>query len=102
MDAPELDKGLRLLRAVTIALMGAMILGICAIVALLFMGLPDRIVEVPDLDLMGAEASAFTRGPDWFAVTTTDGRILIYDADGALRQEVVVDGTASPVRTGDL
>ena len=71
--------------------MGAMILGIAVIVLLLFMRLPSGGVEVPELDLMGATAAAFTRGPDWFAVTTTDGRILIYGADGALRQEVVIE-----------
>ena len=82
--------GLRVLRTVTLALMGAMILGIAAIVLILFVRLAPSSVAVPELDLMGATASAFTRGPDWFAVTTTDGRILIYDADGVLMQEVEV------------
>jgi hypothetical protein len=40
----------------------------------------------------GATASAITRGPDWLAVVTTDGRILVFDMDGTtLRQEIKID-----------
>ena len=42
----------------------------------------------------GATALAFTRGRDWFAVVTGDDRILIYGADGTLRQEVRIEGGA--------
>ena len=39
----------------------------------------------------GTEAEAITRGTDFLAVVTTDGRILIYSPDGAtLRQEIAV------------
>lgn len=61
-----------------------MIFGVLAIVALLVIrftqepqtiALPDEIL-LPD----GATAYAFTRGPDWYAVVTSENLILIYDA----------------------
>ncbi len=46
--------------------------------------LPDRITLPP-----GVSAIAFTQGTDWFAVVTSDNRILIYDrATAALRQTI--------------
>ena len=46
--------------------------------------LPDTIT-LPD----GATARAITMGGDWYAVVTTDDRILIFDrASGDLRQTV--------------
>lgn len=71
-----------------------MILGLLVIVTLLVtrfwggddLALPEQLV-LPE----GARATAFTQGPDWLAVVTQDGRILIYDrASGALRQTVLV------------
>jgi hypothetical protein len=38
----------------------------------------------------GARALAVTRGPGWWAVVTGDGRILLFDAGGALVDEVAV------------
>ena len=49
--------------------------------------------ELPDEIALpaGATASAITRGADFLAVVTTDGRILIYALDGqTLRQEIRV------------
>lgn len=49
--------------------------------------LPERIT-LPE----GVTATAFTQGADWFAVVTSDNRILIYDrTTSALRQEVAID-----------
>ena len=48
---------------------------------------PDSI-PLPD----GTRVTAFTRGPDWFAVVTGDNRILILDAaTGALRQSITIE-----------
>lgn len=47
--------------------------------------LPDAIT-LPD----GSAPLAFTRGPDWIAITTED-RILIYSPDGTLKQSVDLD-----------
>ena len=49
--------------------------------------LPDEIV-LPD----GAKPTAFTQGDSWYAVVTTDNRILIFDRlTGALRQTIVIE-----------
>lgn len=49
--------------------------------------LPDEIV-LPD----GATPLAFTQGDSWYAVVTTDNRILIFDRlTGALRQTIIIE-----------
>ena len=49
--------------------------------------LPDRIT-LPQ----GTTAIAFTQGLDWYAVVTSDNRILIFNrATGALQQSVVLE-----------
>jgi hypothetical protein len=49
--------------------------------------LPDSIT-LPD----GAIAETFTQARDWFAVVTTDDRILIFDrASGELRQSITIN-----------
>ncbi|MGJ8585952.1 MAG: DUF6476 family protein [Marinosulfonomonas sp.] len=77
-------KNLRFLRILVTTLTVTMIFGVLAIVALLVIrftqepqtiALPDEIL-LPD----GATAYAFTRGPDWYAVVTSENLILIYDA----------------------
>lgn len=51
------------------------------------LALPDTLV-LPD----GARALAFTRGTDWYAVVTTDDRLLIFDAEtGDLRQSIQIE-----------
>jgi len=48
--------------------------------------LPESIT-LPD----GTTATAFTQGPNWYAIVTTDERILIYNrTTGKLRQTVVI------------
>lgn len=50
------------------------------------LALPDSIA-LPE----GATATAFTQGPDWYAVVTDDNRILIFErASGALRQSIAL------------
>ncbi|MFO7759504.1 MAG: DUF6476 family protein [Roseovarius sp.] len=86
-----------LARLVTV-LTATMIVGVLVIVGLLVTrlqqadttpapALPDR-VTLPD----GATARAVTMGGDWYAVVTTDDRILIFDAaTGDLRQTVRIE-----------
>ncbi len=89
-----LPPGLRFLKWLVIVLAISMIAGVITIVALLVtrlqggavLPLPESIA-LPD----GARAQAVTAGADWFAVVTTDNRILIFDRlTGSLRQEVVI------------
>ena len=90
-------RALRLLRALVTVLTAVMIAGIVSVVALLVIRMPDgralAAAPVPDAIRLprGVEATAFTRGPNWFAVVTGDDRILIYGADGTLRQEVRIE-----------
>ncbi len=89
---------LRFLRRLVTTLTAVMIFGLLIIVGLLVMRfsqdrsagpppLPDRIA-LPD----GAAAQAVTYGRGWYAVVTTDARILIFDSiDGALRQTVQIE-----------
>ena len=87
---------LRFLRRLVTVLAGVMIVGLVTIVALLVIrfstvptapSLPDTIT-LPD----GAKAQAVTMAAGWYAVVTTDGRILIFDREtGDLRQSVVLE-----------
>ena len=74
-----------------------MIIGVITIVALIVTRMPGAMraslpmpeqITLPD----GAKAQAFTQGDAWYAVVTTDDRILIYNrASGALMQEITLN-----------
>ena len=71
-----------------------MIFGVITVVWLLVTRMPDysapkfpAALALPD----GATPQAITQGPGWTGVVTTDGRFLIFGADGALQQEIAVD-----------
>jgi hypothetical protein len=85
---------LRFLRVLVTILTATMIIGLLAIFALLVMRfsaqtallLPDTIT-LPS----GTAATAFTQGPDWYAVVTTTDEILIFNrADSTLRQTLQI------------
>jgi len=86
-----------LARLVTV-LTATMILGLLVIVGLLvtrFWTEPDPTVlpALPGSITLpeGARATAFTQGGEWYAVVTSDGRILVFDREtGTLRQEVEI------------
>lgn len=75
-------------------LTATMIGGVLVIIVLIVMRfydvpppLPARLT-LPD----GIEAIAFTQGPDWYAIVTSDDRILIYDRiTGQLTQTVEIE-----------
>ena len=99
-DMPDEPANLRLLRRLVTALMVVMIAGIVMVVALMVYRLntlpsastgslpplPDGIALPPD-----TRATAITRGDGWFAIVTQQQQILIFDADGTLRQTVEID-----------
>lgn len=96
IEPPE-PANLRLLRRLVTVLTATMIAGFLILIALLVIRLPDitadRHLPLPDAITLpdGTQAAAFTQGPDWYAVVTTDDRILIYDrATGVLRQSVAI------------
>ncbi|MGC8201963.1 DUF6476 family protein [Aliiroseovarius sp. PTFE2010] len=97
-DEPPIDPAelanLRFLRRLVTILTATMILGLLVLIVLFVTRFPDRpaselpgAITLPD----GAKASAFTQGPDWYAVVTDDDRILIYDlGDNSLRQTIQI------------
>jgi hypothetical protein len=86
-------RSLRVLMRLVTVLTVVMILGLLTIVGLMAVRLGRVGVALPaEIALPdGAAASAVTAGDGWFAVVTTDGEILIFDAgSGRLRQRVLV------------
>ena len=94
MDEAPLDdgsaeaRGLRFLRRLVTLLTVVMIGGVLTIVALLVIRLqapPPGLALPAEIELpAGAEAAAVTALPGRVLVLTTDDRILLYDAEGAL------------------
>lgn len=79
-----------------------MIGGVITVVGLLVTRMPQAFSgtgpDLPDAITLpeGSKAAAVTFGKGWFAVVTTDDRILIFGPDGSLRQEVQVTPGESP------
>ncbi len=74
-------------------LTATMIGGVLLIIALIVIRFYDHPPPLPETITLpdGATARAFTRGDSWFAVVTTDNRILIYDrVTGSLRQSIAI------------
>ena len=91
-ESPE-PSNLRFLRRLVTVLTGVMIAGVLLIIALIVIRFNDtppplpEIIELPD----GTTATAFTQADGWFAVVTSDNRILIFDRiTGQIRQTVEI------------
>ncbi|WP_068116633.1 DUF6476 family protein [Tropicimonas marinistellae] len=94
---------LRFLRGLVLVLTVTMIVGMAALVALFAIRFSGRDTPAPSAgqglvfpDTLalpeGAEPQAVTQGAGWWAIVTTAGEILIFDADsGALRQRVEIE-----------
>lgn len=93
-DAPLPEPAnLVFLRRLVTGLTVVMIAGVVTITALIVMRFRSVPPPLPnEIELPGdAAAMSFTQGDDWFAVVTTDRRILIFDRiTGALRQTVEI------------
>lgn len=85
----------RYLKTLVTILTATMILGFLTIVVLFVMRFNEmRSVELPDVITLpdGTEATAFTRGENWFAVVTAKDEILIYSrVTGNLRQRIKIE-----------
>ena len=99
---PGLPPSLRLLKGLVIVLMITMIVGVITVVGLLVTRMPDgrsiapilpETLTLPD----GLTAEAVTMGKGWFAVVTTDQQLLVFGADGRLRQRVQMGEGLSPL-----
>lgn len=89
-DTESLPPSLRFLKGLVIALMITMIVGVIAVVGLLVTRMPGGTPMLPAGLVLpdGSKASAVTMGQDFILVVTTDGRALVFDIGGTLRQEL--------------
>ncbi len=87
--------GLGFLKALVTILTMVLIGGLITVIWLLVTRVPQALDRVPTLPpairLDGAVPTAVTLGRGWTAVVTEDNRILIFNDDGSLRQEVRVE-----------
>lgn len=86
-------RNLRFLKVLVTVLTAIMIAGVLTIITLLVIRLRAPQAPLPaEITLPdGTQATAFTQGATWYAIVTSDDRILIYDrASGALTQEVQI------------
>ncbi len=91
-DLPE-PANLRFLRRLVTLLTAVMIAGLVAILSLIVIRFTNARAPLPDEITLppGAKATAFTQGPDWYAVVTADDEILIFNReDHQLRQTIAV------------
>lgn len=98
-DTPEaeaLPPSLRFLKWLVIALTLTMIGGVITVVSVIVTRMPQAIAAsaptLPDSITLpnGVAAEAVTMGRTWFAIVTSDDRILIYSRSGELRQTVTL------------
>ena len=92
MEDFELPPGLRFLRQLVTVLTVVMIVGVVLIAALLVIRLNQPVLAIPDQITLptGTVAISYTQTHDWFAVVTDENKILIFDLNGQLAQEVDV------------
>ena len=92
MEEFELPPGLRFLRQLVTVLTVVMIVGVVLIAALLVIRLNQPALAIPDQVTLpaGTVAISYTQTHDWFAVVTDENKILIFDLNGQLTQEVDV------------
>ncbi len=98
-DTPDPDHlpepaNLRFLRILVTVLTAVMIGGVLVILTLLVIRYQTTRTPLPEVITLpdGTKANAYTQGPDWYAVVTTDNQILIFDrATGRLRQTLTID-----------
>ena len=92
MEEFELPPGLRFLRQLVTVLTVVMIVGVVLIAALLVIRLNQPALAIPDQITLPPRTTAisYTQTQDWFAVVTDENKILIFDLNGQLVQEVDV------------
>lgn len=78
-----------------------MIIGVITVVALLVTRMPGAMrasLPLPDQITLpdGASAQAFTQADAWYAVVTTDNRVLIFSrATGKMVQDIAINPAAT-------
>ena len=96
MDTPAEPANLRTLRRLVTGFTVTMIAGVLTILVLIVIRLSQpaapTAITLPDTIELPRAATplAVTRGPSWWAVTTSDNHILIYDDSGTLVRDIAV------------
>jgi Flp pilus assembly protein protease CpaA len=99
MDSASHQEGLtpslRFLKWLVIILTLTMIIGVITVVAVLVTRMQQGFDATPAVPAAlslpeGSKPRAVTMGKGWIAVVTDQDRILIFNADGSLRQEVLL------------
>lgn len=95
-ETQPVDAGtVKYLRILVTVLTATMVLGFIIIVVLFVIRFSDAFgPELPDVITLpdGTTPTAFTKGPDWYAVVTSANEILIFDLDtGELRQTIEIE-----------
>lgn len=93
VSVSELPPDLRFLKRLVTVLTAVMIAGLLTIVALLVIRLGQPAAAIPALPAAitlpaGETAGAVTFAKGYTVVVTEAGRVLVYGADGGLRQDV--------------
>ncbi|MCX7566410.1 DUF6476 family protein [Sulfitobacter sp. F26169L] len=94
MDELSEPANLRFLRRMVTVLTTVMIFGVVIVIGLLVTRLGSKAPDLPAQITLpdGATATAFTQGPDWYAIVTDRNEILIFDRmTGKIKQTVIVD-----------
>ena len=85
---------LRWLRMLVTVLAGAMVLGVTAIAAILWLRLSEPPLPALPANIAlpaGTSPAAVTFARDWTVVVTDGGEILLFARDGSLRRRVPVE-----------
>lgn len=93
-DTPALPPQLLFLKRLVTTLMIVMIVGFVILITSFVIRINADPLPLPDQITLpeGTTAITFTQGTDWFAVTTSQNQILIYDrSTGQLKQTVDVE-----------
>lgn len=80
----------QLITVLTVVMIGGLVVVVGLLVTRFYGSGPEMpaSITLPD----GTTATAFTRGSDWYAVVTSDDKILIFDAlTGQLKQEISLE-----------
>ncbi|MBQ0803883.1 MULTISPECIES: DUF6476 family protein [unclassified Sulfitobacter] len=91
MTDPSEPPNIKFLRRLVTVLTATMICGLLVVIGLLVIRFSSKAPDLPDVIALpsGEKATAFTQGPDWYAIVTKENQILIFDrTSGALRQTV--------------
>ena len=96
-----LPPSLRFLKWLVIVLTLTLIGGVITVVAVIVTRMPHASAPAPLLPEAltlpdGVRPAAITAGTGWFGVVTTDDRLLIFSADGKLRQEILIQPGPQP------